>query len=544
MAATQASTTEQNAPRAARGPLARLSASAPYWLAAAICAVYALLPTNHFNGDGLAQIARVVQSGGHPALSPRYALYYPLMGLVAGHAEVADPLGYVRRLQGVNTILAAVALLSVFWLASYWTQNRRLAMAVMAATGFSFAFWEYATDVGYVMFAFAAALLCLVLPAAPARRGVPLPAAAVLSGLGAAAAALCYLGNVTAWPALLWTLWDGYGWTSRRARLGALLLFGAMLLVVAAGGMAMSIRHGLTPGPAAFVHWVTQRNTYPGWSEFTANTPRAALGGFLCALQNFYTGLYLRRLSHGQVTWPRLPAQASLGVVLLMALAIPVAWLRAGRRLWRGSPALWTFCALWLVPASLFDAFQAADDPKFWINTLVPVFLAASLSLRALFRRDVFLWVPAVLLAGNLATPMWGWHDASNLADLRAAAQAGHFLGPHDLVLAPIYDWTQNLPAFARREQYCLLDLADRNATPESARRRLRGQVAAARAQGGRVYLSGVDQMGPEGWGWVQSVTRLSPHEVLAHVGPVRWTDGRRTLWEYRPDTPAGGAGQ
>jgi hypothetical protein len=507
----------------------------PYLLAAALCAVYALTHTTHFNGDGLAEVANVVQNNGYPVVTPRYALYFPLLGLLAGHRPVVDALGYIRLLQSVNTVLAGVALLLVFRLVTCWAHDRRLAVAVMASVGVSFAFWERAVDVKYVMFGFTALLLSLVVPAALVRRRVPLPAAAALSGLGAMFAALCYLGNVAAWPALLWTLWDGYASATRRARVAALLWFGGAVLLVVACCAAVSIHQGYVSGPLAFVRWFTWRNQYPGWSEFNDQTPRRAVNGFLCGIQNFYTGLKLRDLLHGQVTWALLPAQLSLGVAILVVFTVPFAWLRAGRRLWREAPGLWAFCALWFAGAAVFDSYQAADDPQFWINTLVPFYVMAFLSLRSLFRRDLFLGVPVLLLLGNLAAPIWAWHDPGYLVDVRSAISAGRFLGPRDLVISPGYDWTQYLPVFAQRSQFTLIGLADRDATPLTAQARLRARVQAVRSAGGHVYLSDLDDTTPLGWRWMQDVTRLPPQALLGHAGPVCWTDGRRKLWEYRP---------
>lgn len=493
---------------------------------AAIFCVYVALRTNHFNGDGIGQVSSVVD----PIPDPRYLLYFPLISLLCWGAAVADPLVFIRRLQYANAALAGLALLALFWLLAEWTRNRGVALAATASVAFSFAFWEHAMDVEVVMPGYAALIGSLALATALRKRRVPFELAAMVGTLGVCAAALFHLSNILALPGVLWAVLARRG-ASRRDLAGAVVVSGITL--VAVGAAAYLAARQIAPGVrsvAGFVHWVAARDIYPGWSEFRSDTLGRAASGFICSFQNFYTGLGWRDTLSGRLDWRMLPAQASMFIVVIMALMLPLAALKLRGRSWSGAPGMWGFLLLWFVPFAVFSAYQVAEDEEFWVTAAAPVLAAVSISLDALLSRRLLPLLPIILLFGNLSSPFIVWRSSAHLADVRAAEDVSRFIRPADGVVAPIWDWTEMMPVFARHDRFCVMRLADKKATRSSAIAGLREYCRSVEQRGGRLFMSSADSMSDAEWQWVEAVTKLPRSELVSRLGPRKWTSHGRSL--------------
>lgn len=516
--------------------IARKAARALFVVILFAGAVYIITRTNYFNGDGIGHVTRVMLSDGRPELSPRYFLYYPFLALIY-KASGNDPLHYLRLLQLANALLAGLALGLVFTIVAAWTKSKSLALLVSAAVAFSFVFWEFATDLHHVMAGFTALLLSIALPIFLSKRRASMGLASALSALGVVFATLWYLGNCFALFPVAWSLWRLWEEAAPQKRLRALGIFAlTILLAFCAAGLLAIVRDPNISTPADFIAWLAARNPTPGWSEFTAATPWKALSGLLNAFQNFYTGLKTRDLLSGRAHWRLLPAQASLATAAAMLLFLACALLFFRRRIFKERPQLLPFSLIWILPFSLFNAYQCPEDEQYWITTLVPIFILAAYSLKVVFKRPIFILIPCLFFFGNLSSPMLEWHDSRHLEEMKAAQEVASFLGPEDAVLALAYDWTKFIPLLARRQVFGLPGLADRADTGRKSLEKLMKTVAFAEERGGRTYLAGVSDLDNQRLAWLESITKIPRAKILSVAGRRTWEFAGESLWEISPD--------
>lgn len=496
--------------------------------------LYLFTRSNNFNGDGIGHVNWVLH-GREGLQLPRYPLYALFIKALYAITTPESPLAFMRLMQLSNAIFACLALWAVYWLVSQWAQSKRIAFVVMATVSVSFVFWQFATDNHHVMMGFLALLLSLVLPTKLNQRKAAPMLVGAASAAGVFVASLCYLANVLAAPAVLYVCLCGGRKLRRREVVLLLAAFCGVGTAMAAGacGLALALVPALH-GPVGFVRWVTQRNMYPGWSQFTPDSLENAARGFVNAFQNFYTGLRLRDLASAKPHWNLAPAQLSLmGVVGLLAVTA-AAVLSKGQRLFRACPRLWVLCLIWFVPFAVFNTYQCPEDEQYWIDTLVPVLLVCVVFTEELLRLRICWFVPVLLLAGNLSAPFLDWRRECHLVDIRATIEAGKFLKPGDCVIAIVYDWTDTIPVFTNGERFDLLVFGDRRNTVESVTARLKERIAKVEQRGGSVYWSSVDRMDESNWRWVESTTKLPRAEVLRRVGRARWSYRGRSLWEMK----------
>jgi len=252
------------------------------------------------------------------------------------------------------------------------------------------------------------------------------------------------------------------------------------------------------------------------WRGWLLAAPGQGVWGRLSP-RNLWAGV--QSLAAAAVWLPTLPTLAGLRALAPTALlgfaaagALAAGLGAATGAVFRSRDRLGWALLLWALTFAGFGAYWAPDDPQFWLLVLPPLYLLAARSLPA---RALWAVVLPVAL-WNLGAGILPRHDPATNAGLQAARCLGERLGPHDLVIAPGWDWAGDyLPYFtgvnvlSLNDAFVLTARGDRAIFFAAVERR----IAATRTAGGRVYLVRLDTLAEDEAAFFRRVTGLGPND-------------------------------
>ncbi len=489
----------------------RWSVAAPVLLALALA--WWLTAPATVNGDGLGYLREVAGRD----LVPGHLAYLPMLRALARLTRPAAPLDLEPWARGLS-LLFALGGLALFYDAARRVRAPAAALFATALLGLSHAYFRSAQEVEVYAAAACAALAVLWaltrLITGP-REHAPRWAATAGAALGLAV--LCHLTLALLVIPVAIVIWRHA--PGRRGR--SLALAALLAAVVALPPFLLALRAEGRLAPAAAWAWLRSADhgiPYP----HTVYTPLVATWGLA------------RSLVHAPYPYEApVAAVVALSAAALLAWAALV-WMRRTTTRRSPSPALpdgrWLLAA-WITPLALFGVAFYPSDTERWIFVL-PL-LALALAPAAGRAGLAVLGAIALLNFFSVELP-----QARDDSAPRRAAAVDRATRSRDLIISPGHGWDELLglasPAPARR--WILIYYVGAERSAERAVAKLRAEIAATFAAGGRPYVARLrDDTDPRGFKELAQLG-LPPEAVAALFRPYR---PRPTavpgLWELSP---------
>lgn len=481
---------------------------------------------------------------------PQHLLHLPLEVIVyRAFLFVGYDQGPIVPMQLTSAFLGGVSAALFFLLLTEWIEDRVICLTVALVWLFSYQSWTMHTDAWYYPLGTAFVLLAgwLLVRIGGHRRKIREDLIESSSGgmsmswvVAACAFALAVLFSqitLVYLPGLLLVILLDDSLRVTRSRLAA-----AALWTAAAGTIILAfyllVSVGFLGHRSLAEGWVWVVGTHvklPRWGVFSIARFIAAIPNTAAAIVPLNAGIGLRSLFNGEIRLDRLPAQITVFVLLPITVWLIVAGVRAARRIWSTRAKAVVVCLTWLIPMTVFLVWLEPQAlfgclPLFAALILVGLILYESRS--GLSSHAGMLAVVALLLVGNLTGAVLPRHI--NAPQVAKAAQVAAQMGPTDVMISPMWDWTAYLPLYDRRSR-SLIILARGSMTEEDLQSWITTKVTEVNAQGGKVYISGVERLTLVDWRWLaeEGGLRFSREDFDLLPKRLAWTleDGER-IWE------------
>lgn len=445
-----------------------------------------------------------------PALNPRYLLEWPTSAFVARLWSGAGLAGdAVAAIQAWRIVVSAIGLTLFFLAMARLVRSPALALLPTSGLAVAAGYFTYSTHMDQSINMVTLVVLAFYLLVRQSEKDTTLGGRALLAGVLAGAT----LYNFTA---ALSALAFGVGValarpdTSLTGRLRRVVGFGVgytlIVAVVIASAVAVFVAPASLTDPA---YW--RGVTFGGRPEYGVNVAvdaaRAAIG--LAKSQTLFPGLpgdvavYFAAASSAV----QLQILGFFAVVLLLLL-LPFGVLATRVRTSGATQRMFLFLLVWLAAHGLFNWFWDPGFNKYWLVPLVTCWAAAGLALAELRDHRPRLYRPAlvgaliVVLVSfglNLSTQFWPQSRAADNPWLHVSQEMRTASRPADLFISWRHPLDFYLTYFARRDVVSTWLVAyDRGGDTTGLIGRLAERIAAHRADGGRVYVYGLERLTPQ----------------------------------------------
>ncbi|MBL8137730.1 MAG: hypothetical protein JNL48_13980 [Acidobacteria bacterium] len=444
-----------------------------------------------------------------PAVNPRYLLEWPTSAFVARLWSGAGLAGdAVAAIQAYRIVVSALGLTLFFLAMARLVRSPALALLPTSGLGVAAAYFTYSTHMDQSINMVTLLVLAFYLFV---RQNESAPTT------GGRALLACVLAGATFYnfTAALSALAFGVGValespdTSIAGRTRRFVGFGLGYTLIV--GVVITTAVAVFVSPASVTDPAYWRGvTFGGRPEYDVDVAvdavRAAIG--LAKSQTHFPGLA------GDVALAFQAASAARQALLLaffaavlLILMLPFGALAARlRRPWT-KRSMFLFLVAWLTAHGLFNGFWDPGFNKYWLVPLVACWAVAALALAELRQHRPRLYRPALLgtltfvlvsFGVNLSTQFWPQsHAAGNpwmqvARDLRTASR------PADLFISRRHPLDFYLSYFSRRDVVSTWLVAyDRGGDATGLKERLAERMAAHRADGGKVYAYGLEELTP-----------------------------------------------
>lgn len=457
-----------------------------------------------------AELAALEAPPAFPPLNPRYLLEWPTSVFVA---RLWNALGlggdaYVA-IQAYRILAGAVGLALFFLGIARLTNSHRLALLTTAGLGVGAAYFTYSTHMDQSINMLTLLILAFYLFVRQSQSGATLRGRALLAFVLACAT---FYNFTAALSALAFgvgvALLSADASLAGRARrlVGFGLLYALIVVVVIAGAVALFVSPASLTDPA---YW--RSVTFGGKPEYNVSivgdAARAAIG--LAKSQALFPGVAgeFSAYFEAATTAQKALLLGFFGVVLLI-LALPFALLGARIRQLGGEGRMFAFLVVWLAAHSLFNWFWDPGFNKYWLVPLVACWAVAAMALAHLqqhlprFYRPALFGALAFVLASfalNFTTQFWPQSRAENNPWLKIAQEMRTASQPADLFISPRHPMDFYLAYFSRRDIVSTGLIAyDQGGDWTGIDQLVAERSAAHRADGGRVYVYGLEALTPE----------------------------------------------
>ncbi len=457
-----------------------------------------------------AEMAALEVPPAFPPLNPRYLLEWPTSVFVArlwnGIGLSGD--AYVA-IQAYRILVGAVGLVLFFLAIDRLVSSRMLALLTTAGLGVGAAYFTYSTHMDQSINMLTLLILAFYLFVRQSQTGATLRGRVLLAFVLACAAFYNFTAALSALAfgvgvALMSADTSLVGRGRRLVGFG--LVYALIVVVVIAGAVVLFVSPSSLTDPA---YW--RSVTFGGKPEYNVSiagdAARAAIG--LAKSQALFPGVagefsaYFETASTAQ----KVLLLGFFGVVLLI-LALPFLLLGARIRKLGAGSRMFLFLVVWLAAHSLFNWFWDPGFNKYWLVPLVACWAVAALALAHLqqhlprfYRPALYGTVAFVLVAFvlNLTTQFWPQSRAADNPWLTIAQEMRTASQPADLFIAPRHPMDFYLAYFSRRDIVSTGLIAyDRGGDATGIDQLLAERIAVHRADGGAVYVYGLETLTPE----------------------------------------------
>ncbi len=463
-----------------------------------------------------ADAAALNHSPSAPPLNPRYLLEWPTSTLAARIWSVFGWQGSsIVPIQAVRILVGALGLVFFFLALNRLVSKRWLALLATIGLGVSDAYWIYSTHMDQSINMLTLLCLAFYLFVRQSQTGSTLGKQVLLAAVLAFASFYNFTASVSALAFAI-----GIALLSPDPKLSSRfiafvrfgVIYAAIVVAVIAGAIVIFVSPASLTDPA---YW--RSVTFGGKPEYgiaiVNDTIRAALA--LAKSQILFPGVpgSLQDFFDTASTGSRVVLLGYYGIVLVI-MALPFLYLALRRKQLGNQGKIVAFLAIWLVGHSLFNWFWDPGFNKYWLAPLVCVWSAAAIALDHLqqqtqsriYRPALWGAIGVVVLSFilNWTTQFLPQSDPTNNPWLTISQSLGTDSQPNDLFVSAgtgtvAHPMDFYLTYFGKRDVLSSgLVTYDAGGNAAEAAKRLEPRITAHRADDGKIYVYGLENLTPE----------------------------------------------
>lgn len=475
-----------------------------------------------------------------PPLNPRYLLEWPTSVLVA---RLWGAFGWegsaIVPIQAYRIIVGALGLVFFFFAINRLVSNKTLALLTTIGLGVGSAYFNYSTHQDQSINMLTLLCLAFYLLVRGSQDGLTLRGkiilAAVLAGASfynftAALSALAFAVGV----ALLSADKTLIGRLKQFVTFG--VIYGLIVVVVIAGAVVLFVSPDSLFDPA---YW--RSVTFGGKPEYNVSilgdAARAAIA--LAKSQTVFPGVAGEFSAYFETatTVQKALLVGFFGIELVILL-LPFALLVIRNRKLGEKGTLCLFLVIWLAAHSLFNWFWDPGFNKYWLVPLAACWAAAALAIDHIKNQLPRFYRPAIIGASafvavsfllNLTTQFLPQSRPADNPWLNIAQAMNTESQPADLFISPGHPMDFYVAYFSRRDMLSTgLVTYDKGGDSSSVEDLLAPRIEAHRADGGKVYIFGLETLSPE---------ERAAFDVFIGDGELQesWTYPNTTIYEFVP---------